>query len=118
MIRNMKVLLIALCLVSFTLSLNEKKLKTKTQQRNPYPYISSVNTGRSISINFYNSQNYSVRIYWVDFRGNLVFYRSLSSGHSYHVNSNFRHAWVWISYSGFPHGYYIATSSRHQTYRI
>ena len=118
MIKILKVFLLAFCLIFFTSCVEKKKLKTHTQQRNPYPYLNSVNTGRSVSLRFYNSQRYSVRIYWVDYRGNLVYYRSLSSGQSFSQRTSSRHSWVWMSYSNFPHGYYIANDLRNQNYRI
>jgi hypothetical protein len=119
MIKNYKVILLAICLVSLNLCMENRNLKTQTQQqRNPYPFVRSANSGNGVTIRFINSQKYRVRLYWVDYLGILDHIRDLSPGESYTQKTYAGSAWVWMSYTKIPHGYYVATNGKHQHYRI
>jgi hypothetical protein len=113
-----KIFLLAICLVSFIISSETKKIKTQTKQRNPYPYLRAIDTGRGCTIVFYNSRVFTVRIYWVNYRGTLLFYRNLPPGQSYAQASYARHPWVFLTSNNVAVGYYISSEALNQIHDI
>jgi hypothetical protein len=62
--------------------------------------LRSLNSGVATSVTFQNDTAGPVRIYWLDFAGERVFYNELASGASYRQQTYVTHPWVAVSASG------------------
>ncbi|MGL4437853.1 MAG: hypothetical protein ACRCUE_01135 [Bosea sp. (in: a-proteobacteria)] len=62
--------------------------------------VRSVNTNQRAIIRFVNSSHETLRFYWVNFNGQMVFERELKHGYSYDQATNMRNLWVAANASG------------------
>ena len=60
----------------------------------------SVASTKSAQITFVNQTNETVRVYWLNFSGQRVLYKSLPAGQSYTQNTYITHPWVVLDPSG------------------
>ena len=55
--------------------------------------LTSVDGNQEVPIEFINSSNRTVAIYWLDYEGEEVFYRALRSRESYELQTYVTHPW-------------------------
>ena len=71
---------------------------------NGYSCSHNAETSCGTSVHFYfkitNDLNESCQLFWIDFKGNLVFYNNLKSKRSVTVDSWENHYWILTSASG------------------
>jgi len=56
--------------------------------------LKSATGGTASTITFSNTTSTPLKVYWIDFRGKRVLYKSLAAGASYRQNSFTQHPWV------------------------
>jgi hypothetical protein len=61
-------------------------------------------------ITFFNRSGQRVKVYWLDYAGNLVFYKSLEAGESYDQETYFTHPWLITDAHNNAWKTYLATS--------
>ena len=61
-------------------------------------------------ITFANKSGQRVKVYWLDYSGNLVFYKALEAGESYDQETYFTHPWLVTDANNTPWKTYLATS--------
>lgn len=60
----------------------------------PGPAHKSVSSNSAQTMTVINESNESVDVYWSDFQGNAIFYKTLHPGQSYNQPTFATHAWV------------------------
>jgi len=63
----------------------------------------SLNSNRSTFVTFVNRHDESVRVYWLNFDGQRVYYRDIEPGESYRQQTFVTHPWV-VTNSETEHG--------------
>lgn len=76
-------------------ALTQSALGQNVNARNcPGPNIRSMESNFAINLSFFNDSPVSQDIYWLDFDGRLIFYRTLFPGEAYVQPTFGSHAWV------------------------
>ncbi|XP_014232454.1 von Hippel-Lindau tumor suppressor homolog [Trichogramma pretiosum] len=63
----------------------------------PLPALRSIHNHHSSFVRFVNRSSFSVSIYWIDYQGELVRYRTLPSRDHIDINTFVTHPWIFVN---------------------
>lgn len=69
--------------------------------------LNSTAYGNPTSVEFVNNSSQFIKIYWIDYAGRRVFYKSLSSGQSYIQQTFVTHPWIFTNANNQCMGIYL-----------
>ncbi len=72
----------------------EKNIKPLNLNCASLSYFASINSEEAVSVSFTNHQQDKRSLYWIDFDGKEVHYKTLQQGETYHVTTYLTHPWV------------------------